>query len=463
MDAGVTGMLLGKCFDKFIAQSPVSVMVQGILERIFEPQRLEQLFEEHTLLQYTREITFAQCVGVMSDVVLRVSPSVGAWYKSHPGELSATRQALYDKLKRLELPISAALVNYSSTELRAALKEITPLPPEPLPGYRLRILDGNHLAGTEHRILELRPHRAAPLPGQALVFYDPRLDLLTDLIPCEDAYAQERSLLTQALALVKPQDCLVADRNFCTLGFLFGLAKCRAKFVIRQHAMLPVTPIGRRCCVGTDSRGRKLYEQKVRVTDGETGETLLVRRITIALETPTKDGDTELQILTNLPVKIGPARVADLYADRWTIELAFWHLSEELNSEIATLGYPRAALFGFSVALVAYNVVSMMKGTMRSVWGEEFVREELSMYYLALETSRVTPGMMIAIDQSFWHVFVTMTPKQFATTLKELARKMDLRKYTKAKRGPKKKPTHKISAKKRCPHVSTARLIASQT
>src|SRR6185369_6417857 len=97
----------------------------------------------------------------------------GAWYKAHPDEVSVTRQAIYDKLKRLEIPISAALVRYSGAELRICLERLKPLPPEPVPGYRLRVLDGNHLAGTEHRIRELRRHRAAALPGQALVLYDP--------------------------------------------------------------------------------------------------------------------------------------------------------------------------------------------------------------------------------------------------------------------------------------------------
>jgi IS4 transposase len=435
-------------------------MVRGTLERIFQADRLEQLFEQHAVLQYTKELTFAQCVGIMSDVVLGVSPNVGAWYKTHPDEVSVTRQAVYDKLKHLETPISAALVQYSGTELRSCLERLKPLPPEPLPGYRLRVLDGNHLAGTEHRILELRRYRAAALPGQALAFYDPRFDLITDVIPCEDAYTQERSMLDQALALTAPRDCLLADRNFCTLGFLFGLHSRKVRFVIREHAMLPWTSVGRRRHVGKDRRGRNIYEQTVQLTDESTGETLQLRRITIALQEPTKDGETEIHVLTNLSRKsAGAIRVADLYADRWTIESAFWHLSEELESEIHTLGYPKAALFGFCVALVAYNILSLVKGTLRVVWSEEFVRDELSMYYLALEVTQITPGMLVATGEKPWRVFATMTPVQFAKTLRNLAERMDLRKYTKAKRGPKKKPPKKISGKGN-PHVSTARLLA---
>jgi len=47
--------------------------------------------------------------------------------------------------------------------------------------------------------------------------------------------------------------------------------------------------------------------------------------------------------------------VAELYQKRWTIEIAFHELALNLEGEIETLGYPRAALFGFCVALVCYN------------------------------------------------------------------------------------------------------------
>lgn len=184
-------MFLGKRFERFVEGSAVSVMVRGTLERVFNPEKLDGVFEDNAVVQYTKELTFSQCVYMMSDVVTRVEPSVGAWYKSHSDETAVTRQAVYDKLKHMELPISAALVSYSGSELLECLRRMKAQPRPLLPGYRVRVLDGNHLAGTEHHIMELRRHCAAPLPGQALAPYDPQFDLVTDVIPCEDAYAQE--------------------------------------------------------------------------------------------------------------------------------------------------------------------------------------------------------------------------------------------------------------------------------
>jgi Transposase DDE domain len=454
-------MMLGECFEKFLARSPVSVMVRGILERVFDPERLERVFTDNALLQYTRELTFAHCVELMSAVVFRLVPSVGAWYKAHQDEVPVTRQAVYDKLKHLELPTAAGLVAYAGRELGACLRQMPSPPPPLLPGYRVRVLDGNHLAGTEHRVEALRRYRAAALPGHALVFYDPQWDMVTDVLPCEDAYAQERTLLPEVVPMVATQDCIVADRNFCTLGFLFGLVRRGAFFVIRHHASNGVgQPQGPRRGVGHDARGQALYEQPLGLTEPDTGATLVVRRITVQLHTPTREGNTELHILTNLPVREAPAAlISALYADRWTIETAFQHLTVDLACEVDTLGYPRAALFGFCVALVAYNVVALVKGALRAAHGAEYVKEQLSTYYLTLEVAQVTTGMEIAVEAQAWEVFRHLSTTEFATTLVAIAQRLDTKKYTKHKRGPKKLPPNKLSGKRQT-HVSTARILA---
>jgi hypothetical protein len=133
-------MLPGKVFEQFVEKSPVSVMVMGALERVLDPGRIQDVFDDNAVLQYTRDLTFFHCGQIMSDVVFQVSRSVGAWYQAHPDEWNVTRQAVYDKLKPVELPTSATLVRYSSTELLPAAKALDIRPQPLLSGYRVRVL-----------------------------------------------------------------------------------------------------------------------------------------------------------------------------------------------------------------------------------------------------------------------------------------------------------------------------------
>ena len=80
----------------------------------------------------------------------------------------------------------------------------------------------------------------------------------------------------------------------------------------------------------------------------------------------------------------------------------FQTLTEALSCEINTLAYPRAALFGFCVALVAYNVLAMVRAALRSEHGREAVEAKVSNYHLANEVATTYEGMMIAMPPSEW-------------------------------------------------------------
>jgi hypothetical protein len=47
--------MLGSVFDAFVKESPVSVMMRGLMEYVFRPQRLDAIFESHAKVQYTRD------------------------------------------------------------------------------------------------------------------------------------------------------------------------------------------------------------------------------------------------------------------------------------------------------------------------------------------------------------------------------------------------------------------------
>lgn len=234
-------MLLGEIFERFVEQSPVTVMVRGILEKVLVPEKLDELFEKTAKVQYTRELLFSSVVSLMSLVVCGIRPSVNAAYKAKAQQLAVSRTALYDKINGIEPEVSAQLVRYIAQELEPVVKQLGGQIPELLPGYRVKILDGNCLATTEHRLKVLRSIRGGALPGKSLVVLDPSLMLAMNVFPCEDGYAGERALLDAVLATVAANEVWIADRNMCTRGLLFGIAHKQAYFNVMflQLGFLP--------------------------------------------------------------------------------------------------------------------------------------------------------------------------------------------------------------------------------
>ena len=120
-------------------------------------------------------------------------------------------------------------------------------------------------------------------------------------------------------------------------------------------------------------------------------------RITVKLNTPTRNGDAEIHLLTNLPAsRVSGLKVAALYRKRWTLEQAFYELTMYLRCELNTLGYPKAALFAFAVAVCSYNLLAAVKGALRGVHGEEKTETEVSNFFLTIEVKNVHAGMMMA-------------------------------------------------------------------
>src|SRR5262249_23113808 len=70
-------------------------------------------------------------------------------------------------------------------------------------------------------------------------------------------------------------------------------------------------------------------------------------------------------------------------------------------------------------------------------------------------------GMMIAIPAPHWALFRDFSDQEFASALHELASSVDLSKYQKHPRGPKKKPPERAPYQNG-QHVSTAKLIAQR-
>jgi IS4 transposase len=452
--------MVAEIFQRFVQESPVAVMVRATMENAFAGPALDALFAQTAEQQYTRTLLFSTVVELMTTVVLRQEQSLHAAFQRRREQVAVGISSLYEKLERMETKVAEALVAHSVERVEPVLQELEPRTPAVLPSYEVRILDGHHLEGTAHRLKPLRRTRAGALPGQSLVALDPQRKLIRHVHCCEDGHTQERALVDKALAWVEPGQVWVADRNFATTRWIFGVVAHGGHVAVREHASTlhwvaegPVRAKGR-CETGT------LSEHEIQIAD-EQGAVLPLRRIILELDRPTREGERVIVVLTTLPAAVTAAAIADLYRGRWDIEGAFQDLTVILQCEPDTLGYPPAALFAFCLAVMAYNVLRLTRAALGAAHGTEKVEREVSSYYLAQELATVFTGMAIALPAEEWEAYGRMTPAELAGQLRAWSQQAALGRYQKHRRGPKKPRPHRASGAK-IKHVATARLLANR-
>src|SRR5437763_8195777 len=105
-------MILGFMFERFLKESPLSVMARATVEHALSAAALDELFDRTAERGYTRELLFSTTVDLMSLVVAGKAPHVQAAYQHLRDEIPVTLKCVYEKLQNLETGVSAALVRH---------------------------------------------------------------------------------------------------------------------------------------------------------------------------------------------------------------------------------------------------------------------------------------------------------------------------------------------------------------
>jgi IS4 transposase len=445
--------MLEEILERFEQHAPVMVMGRMALEHALDPGWVDAVFDEHRQRQYSRELLFSTVVELVSLVSLGLRPSLhGAAKKME--NLPVSVAALYDKVRRTEPAIVRGLVRGSAERLGPVVAPMAGA--ASLPGWQLRVIDGNHLPGSEKRLKPLRQRRGAALPGHALVVYDPDSGLVTDMVACEDAYDNERMGMTPLLECAQAGQLWIADRNFCSGPIMRGWEAAGAHFLVREHGTHPrLTGTGELTACGRVETGT-VYEQQIGIAPQPLGW----RRIELHLDKPTEKGDLVIRLWSNLPSEVGARRIAELYRKRWRIEGMFQRLESVLKSEITTLGSPRAALLGFAVALLAYNILATLKRCVEFAHREQVPKLEVSTYHLALNLRSGYEGMLIALPPAHWRQWANVDPPTLTEQLLRIAQKTRPASLDTAKRASKIKKTKEyVDLLEASAHFSTYRVL----
>jgi hypothetical protein len=446
-----------------IEVSPLTVLVRGVLEWACPQSFFEDLFDRQCRpRQWNRKLTISAIAWLMLAVVSGVRRSVFAAFQadqaSETPTILATASALYAKYGRIDPRYTAAVVRESGRRMSELLAAAGVKEPSGWEGYRVVILDGTDLAGTEHRLKPLRRIKAAGLPGRFVAAYELATGVVIDAVAGEDAYTSERVLVRGILATATGRDLFVADRHFSTTAILFAIMGRGARFVIRQHENLRWRPLEEAVIVGRVETG-VVREQPIEVEDTDTGERRRMRRIVLELDNPTAGGDTEIVLLSDLE-GVDALRICVLYRDRWRIERHFALVKTVLHGEVEGLGHPRAALFAMGMALVAANALSVVKQALRVTHGpEEF--EKLSGYYLADEVAGNYRAVDVLVAEAEWSALASEPAEGFWQWSRAVASQVRTRGLHKHPRGPKKPQPPRASGKDRH-HYSTYRLLKGE-
>jgi len=448
-----------KVMERFVESRPLCVMTRCILGHLMT-EDLDGVFAQCRRRQYEGDIKFSALAVSVADVALSFCENFNQAYKKHKEELAASVVAYYGKLKRVEPSISEGVVQFAGRKASELLHAIGVEANEVLPGYKCSVLDGNHLQKTEKRIGELRGLCAAALPGTVVAKFNLEEQLFERTYVLEDAHAQESTVLDRVVAELQTNELLIADRHFCIVKFLLDVAAANGFFVIRQHGRLQGELLGKRQKIGRSDTGM-VYEQALRIRDSSSARVSTVRRITVELDMPTRDGDREIHLLSNVPSKHARAgQLAQLYHDRWEIENAFYVLTMTLTCEVKSIGHPRAALFLFCMAVLAYNCRQVLYAALRTVHDSSAVKA-MSQHSVALEIVQPMEGLVTAIPEREWDQVVPSTVSGRAAFLRRVSRHVDVRAHRKSVRGPK-KPQPPRQRCKAGTHVSTYRLLENR-
>jgi hypothetical protein len=466
---GVSNLL-----ERFTKAAPVAVMVKGVLEQVFSEAKLDAVFQQHASRQYVRQLAFSSCFWLMSDVVSKSKPSIHAAYQDEKENLRVSVQSVYNKLNNLELGVMENLLSSTACEMIDCVKAMKVPVAELVPGFECKLIDGNVIAGTEHRIKELRRTNAAALPGRSVCVYNYSHRMIDQIVLDTNGHAQDKSQIDAILSRINPRECVIADAGFCTKKMMLGISQvCKAYFILRKPSNTAVELMGKPRKIGKSDTGI-LFEQKgiVRCKDKEM---VHVRVITLKRFEPTDKGKTEIVFLTNLPPTITAIQIAQGYRRRWRVENVFQDVTTVLESEVATLGYPSAALFGFVIGCVLQNVLALIEHALLNAAQKsdddkkskskakatvkQSKEQHLSRYKIALEIKTVIPGMEIAIESPYWHKTCgQLSPKELAVWLLGTASKAKLSDYQTYRWSPKQKQPPRKSGN-RGNHIATSQVL----
>jgi hypothetical protein len=380
-------------FDRAVLQRlPLSEAVLLLAQHATAPDALNDLFDRHRGFAYQRRLSFATLVALTGDALLEHGGSGRQSFERarEHDELSVTIQAAYQKLARLPLPVSEALLAESTQHLLQLLPApaLNPALPTALQAMEIIALDGKVVKRVPKRLRPLRGCAGGVLGGKALAALNLgnrlALAMATDL----DGQTNEAKLVPALLPQVRAHAAAVlwvADAQF-------GNPTQIAAFTARpgDHVVLRYDgksrfdlDASRPARSGLDRRGRRYEESWGWLGGPRNRHRCYVRRL--ILELP--EGETLILLTDLLDADQYPADdLLEVYLQRWGIERVFQVITEVFQLQHLIGSTPQGTVFQLALCLWWYNLIQVVRAYVAAGAGEEV--EQVSSELLFVDVQR---------------------------------------------------------------------------
>jgi hypothetical protein len=349
-----------------LSRLPLAEAVLSLWRWVADPLFLLSVFARHCGGGYEKEISFGVLVQLIADALLEHQGSGRKSFERGREQelLTASVQAVYQKLGRVSLGLSEAWLAESTARVRPVYPNAARLPvPPALQGLEVIIVDGKAIKRVAKRLKPLQGRKGGVLGGKTLVALELRSGLAVAMATHPDGETNEAKLVPALLPQVRAQVAgtrlWVADRQFCDLTQPAAFAADGDHFLVRYHPKTHFCPDPTRPAhPGQDAHGRAWVQDWGWLGCEQAKQRRFGRRLTLY-----RPGEETIILLTDLldAAQCPANELFALYLARWGIERVFQQITEVFHLQTLIGTTPQGTVFQCAFCLLLYNLVQVVR------------------------------------------------------------------------------------------------------